>query len=106
VYATNAACISKVGYFDEGFYPAYFEDNDYHRRINLIDPDRYVGHLEALEPEVKRNSETIRRDPSLNQFPKSYDYYLRKWGGLPGSETYGTPFNQNGASDSPSRNDR
>ena len=31
--------LDKVGWFNEVFYPAYFEDNDYHHRIKIIGGD-------------------------------------------------------------------
>lgn len=29
-------CWQRVGHFDEKFWPGYFEDNDYHRRMKLL----------------------------------------------------------------------
>lgn len=48
--------VSRIGVFDEGFYPAYFEDNDYQRRairagVNIRKLDIFVDH---------DNSSTIR----------------------------------------------
>lgn len=33
LFAVGEEVIRKVGLFDEGFHPAYFEDNDYERRV-------------------------------------------------------------------------
>jgi GT2 family glycosyltransferase len=70
-----------VGRFDEGFDPAWHEDNDYHRRIRLSGCE--AG---ALAPYWHFRNGTIRTDPSrraaaLNGgFDRSRSYYARKWG--------------------------
>lgn len=82
-----------VGPFDTNFYPAYFEDNDYSRRIQLAGFE--IVEREELRPTLYRNSMTIARDPSLNEnFDKNRHYYIYKWGGEPNKELYETPFNQ------------
>ncbi len=80
-----------VGDFDEKFYPAYFEDNDYEYRLKvsgiaiLQDP--------RLNPEVYRQSMTSHKDQNINNgFMSNREYYMKKWGGLPGNEQYRTPF--------------
>jgi GT2 family glycosyltransferase len=93
-------CIETVGYFDEKFFPAYYEDNDYAYRINLLhnaDPENYNG-LEldlALNPKVFRNSMTIQKDKTLNKhFSENKKYFIKKWGGKPHKETFTKPFNK------------
>jgi GT2 family glycosyltransferase len=82
-----------VGPFDTNFYPAYFEDNDYSRRIQLKGFE--IVEREEMRPTLYRNSMTIARDPALNQnFDKNRHYYIYKWGGEPNNELYETPFNQ------------
>jgi GT2 family glycosyltransferase len=80
-----------IGDFDENFFPAYFEDNDYAYRLKLegITPIQ----TNFLNPEIYRNSMTIEKQPELNQnFEKNKQYYIQKWGGLPGEETRTTEF--------------
>lgn len=82
----------KVGPFDQEFWPAYFEDRDYMRRMKLagcsIVTDLY------LNPFVYRSSQSAEKDKSLlNGFEKNKKYYIGKWGGLPGNETHSQPFN-------------
>lgn len=86
----------KVGPFDEEFKPCYFEDNDYHYRINLagmkaiVLPTAMFYHygsktqLEALPGEV------ICPGP---MFENNRAYYIRKWGGQPGMERFNVAFN-------------
>ncbi len=74
--------------FDERFFPAYFEDNDFDRRFSGRFPDRRLPDIDALAPLVSRHSSSVERDPSLNaRFGDNRDYYVRKWGGAPGEET-------------------
>jgi len=82
------AMCGEAGYcFDEGFYPAYFEDNDFHHRISHLFPGRYLGLLPALEPAVLRSTMSGARDPSLlAQFKENEARYAAKWGGPPGAE--------------------
>lgn len=68
--------VAKVGLFDEGFYPAYFEDWDYRDRCNAAElPVRYtdirVGHA---------NSSTLAHFPHRNDisWPSNEAYYRDK----------------------------
>ena len=82
----------ETGDFDNQFFPAYFEDNDYHTRMKLLNLTYNV--TEKLTPEVFRNSCTIKKDPSLNlNFEANKQKYIKKWGGTPGQETFKTPYN-------------
>lgn len=89
----------KVGTFDENFNPAWYEDNDSHKRIMLCGYKaitttyascvHYGSVTSLLLPPEKRDSGT------------SQAYYIRKWGGLPYShpvpddakETFTHPYN-------------
>jgi len=86
--------IARIGFFDENFYPAYFEDNDYHYRIKL-------AGLRAVKtnraPYFHFGSRTIRENEDIREvsnagYLANRDYYAKKWGGLPGKEKYKTPF--------------
>lgn len=84
----------EVGPFDEAIFPAYFEDNDYAYRLKLAG----ITHscYEFLNPETFINSGSIAKDPSLNlNFEKNRKYFISKWGGEPGKETFLQPFNSN-----------
>lgn len=91
-------CYRTVGLFDETFFPAYYEDNDYARRILLNkEIEGRWGQDSRLTPEVKRNSMTIKKEPALNRKNHlNQKYYVKKWGGMPGKEKYTQPFNGNG----------
>ena len=91
----NRAVVDAIGLFDEwAFYPAYFEDDDYQRRCELggVEWIAYEGNI------THERSVSIHSDPHLAQrngqtFPENAKRYREKWGGLPGSETYATPYN-------------
>lgn len=86
------ATFKKVGVFDINFFPAYFEDNDYCRRMVLSGCSRINTHF--LNPIIYRNSMTIQKNPELNSgFEKNRQYYIKKWGGEPSKETFINPFN-------------
>jgi GT2 family glycosyltransferase len=83
----------ELGGFDETFFPAYFEDNDWCYRMRLAGMERL--NTSFLNPIVYRNSMTIAKEPSLNNFfSKNKEYYAEKWGGYPNEETFNKPFNK------------
>src|SRR6266581_1223524 len=70
----------EIGRFDENFNPAYLEDNDTHRRIQLAGFE--AG---ALAPYWHFLNGTIRSDPERatavrNSFERCKKYYCEKWG--------------------------
>ena len=83
------------GFFDEHYFPAYFEDNDYHWRMKQ-------RKLKALKTNLAMyfhyGSRTIEADEKVKAqsntgYTINREYYIKKWGGRPGSETFATPFN-------------
>jgi GT2 family glycosyltransferase len=86
-----------VGEFEEGFSPAYFEDNDAHRRINLsglkaiVYPPALFYHYGSRTT----NETTINGKPVVTppMFERNRAFYIEKWGGLPGEEKFTSPFN-------------
>jgi GT2 family glycosyltransferase len=95
-FAINPVVFDEVGYWDEGFYPAYFEDNDWYYRIKLKDPNRYKEipgqsvHLESVT--LKRMSPHEVEKHHIN-FRRNRDRYIAKWGGEPYHETFTVPWN-------------
>jgi GT2 family glycosyltransferase len=90
--------IEKVGWFDENFYPAYFEDNDFVYRCNLAEMP--PGHTtpEMTAKAEHKGSQTIKSDPQYAQGNNNTfgswnaTHYRMKWGGRPGAETFRTPY--------------
>lgn len=93
-------CIPKkvfetIGNFDIIFSPAYFEDNDYERRIKLQN-DVFVMREPGLAPTLYRNSMTIKKEPTLNSnFERNKRLYIEKWGGEPHKEVFVKPYGRN-----------
>jgi hypothetical protein len=82
----------KVGWFDENFFPAYFEDSDHWRRI--IRTKAKACHATGMHSKHE-GSATIKSDCALRArneitFAKNREYYYRKWGM---NEDYEHPFN-------------
>lgn len=99
-------CYEAIGEFDEKFYPAYYEDDDYWYRIRLKFNDdidnHYINLKSALKPSIERNSMTIKKDPNLNrQFNQNGKYFMEKWGGRPRKEKFKYPFNKKPMKDKP-----
>jgi len=96
-FAPNTAAVDRVGWFDENLHPMYFEDNDYKRRMLIAG----VPYLRVDSRTRHDNSSTIGSDARLalrNQetFGLNAAYYLEKWGGPPGRETFTLPFDDGG----------
>lgn len=96
-FAITEECVKTVGWFDENFYPAYFEDVDYHYRMRLTG----VRSIGVPPPASHGGSSTVRSvSPEMramidNGYRLNSAYYARKWGGRPGEEIYKIPFGGN-----------
>jgi GT2 family glycosyltransferase len=102
--AVGEGAIETIGYFDQNFWPAYFEDADYFRRLDLSGIPTLWDERILLE---HNRSQTIRADFLLKRLHdertrRNEQYYIRKWGGLrgwggpdapPGQELFAHPFN-------------
>jgi hypothetical protein len=102
--AVGERAIGAIGYFDQNFWPAYFEDADYFRRLELSGIPTLWDERILLE---HNRSQTVRADFLLKRLHaertwRNEQYYLRKWGGLrgwggpdalPGQELFPHPFN-------------
>jgi len=92
----NKKCWEEVGEFDEGFKPAYFEDNDYHRRMKLagmkaiVYPPALFYHFGSRTQNEASDKGAIVSGP---MFDNNRKYYHGKWGGDPEHETFIHPFN-------------
>jgi GT2 family glycosyltransferase len=94
--AFNLICLATVGMLDENFFPLYYEDVDFMRRVKLAGypfPQLLGTRI------VHRGSGNIYGVPGLldqnhRTFAANQAYYIRKWGGLPGQERFSVPFQQ------------
>jgi len=97
-FAITRHTLAAVGYFDENIHPAYDEDLDYARRLDLLGLPRFEAGFSGTHV----GSATIHSDPSLRAQNGTTHmandlYYARKWGGQKqGGETFETPFDKGG----------
>jgi glycosyltransferase involved in cell wall biosynthesis len=84
-----------IGRFDEGFYPAYFEDSDYMYRLKLKGLLHEVNS--KLNPKEVKVSQTYEKAPDLVNLAMKLNRqrYIDKWGNVPLLEIFKTPFNNN-----------
>jgi GT2 family glycosyltransferase len=87
--------IKNVGWFDENFYPAYFEDNDMRRRVELAGLDSYTRKDLKITHAVSATQWADPDNPVTSEeaFMNNMKYFIKKWGGEPYKETYKNPFN-------------
>jgi GT2 family glycosyltransferase len=93
----NRTAYEEVGPFDEQFYPAYFEDNDYHRRLTLAHWESPIA-FSAVAHETSatyKAKDQAAQSQHHQDFRRCRELYIRKWGGLPGEEIYTTPYGEN-----------
>lgn len=83
----------KIGYIDVNFYPAYYEDNDYARRAinaglkSCTVLNSFYFHFWSRTIHQGSGGSTG------SDFNKNKNFYITKWGGDFGGETYSIPFN-------------
>lgn len=94
VFLIKHSLIERIGAFDERFYPAYFEDNDYHRRMKLagvqelqVDGASY-DHVGSATLKVLSAQEIQQHN---KDFERNRKLYIQKWGNVPGLEAYDKP---------------
>lgn len=94
--------INKIGLFDESISPnyAYFEDNDYHRRMYLAGvnlkalPVVENGMVFHEGSKTLKNFSDAEKQIHHKKFNLAKDNFVKKWGGEPGREKYLTPYNK------------
>jgi len=98
-FTITRKCYEAVGEFDANIFPMYFEDNDYHARVQLSG----LNHGDIGNPDLMDHfgSATIKKDEKFNTangitYSLNQKYYVDKWGSTPENPnvfTYKTPFN-------------
>jgi GT2 family glycosyltransferase len=81
-FLINDNTIDKIGWFDENFITAYFEDSDYHARIALSG-EKAVSTISAIYYHFE--SKTVKMNPQIREivkesFEHNRDYFKEKWG--------------------------
>ena len=96
----TADLIKKVGMMDENFFPAYYEDNDHRYRMKLVGLQWEMFPL-SYKHKVSSTLKSRKEFKVKNKttFQKNFEYYVKKWGGIPGAEKFKSPFNVGGTID-------
>lgn len=87
--------VDKVGYFDETFWPAYFEDDDYHYRCMLIDPsktDKILVNVPHEKSVTLKSMSKEEREEMYKLMEENEVRYSNKWGGPPDHERWTMPY--------------
>lgn len=102
-FMISSKTIEKIGWFDENFQVAYFEDGDYHARIALAE-EKAVSTTSGTYYHLC--SQTIKNNPHLktiieHAFKNNRQYFINKYGTEPLGDVpkmkekyYKTPFNE------------
>lgn len=95
-FMLKMATFDRVGEFDVEFSRrgrAYFEDNDYHYRMKMAGlPARCITSAPYYHYGSQTQHQNVTPIVPSEGFIANRDYFIEKWGGMPGSETYRTPF--------------
>lgn len=95
-FAISAACFERVGTFDENFYPACYESEDYEYRMKLAGCKVVTAKQTYV---IKHDQSATVGASALLRLQKQKTqqhnllYYGRKWGGTPYHERFTKPFN-------------
>jgi glycosyltransferase involved in cell wall biosynthesis len=94
-FGFGLAAFTRLGAFDENFFPAYSEDTDYFLRAKLADVPIVVDGrtlVDHARNKSGRHAPGLRERLSEMKTANSA-YFRRKWGGDPTSAAYSRPFN-------------
>lgn len=93
-FLLKKAFYQEVGFFHEGYWPAYFEDRDYHMMAIGKGLEREI--YSVAFPYVHLASQTIKNNPEAKaindvNFALNKALFIKRWGGEPHRETRTTP---------------
>ncbi len=90
------SCVKKIGMFDESISPgyAYFEDNDYFRRMELggVTWKSIASNVNHLGSQTMKAYTPQELEAHHQKFRRAQSNYVRKWGDLPGKERFDIPY--------------
>ena len=81
--AISPEAVERVGYFDENFFPAYYEDVDYDRRCRLLGMSIHVHQQVLVEHERSATHRSMSDEDKTfidARFQANKRYFERKWG--------------------------
>jgi len=94
-FLLSQSTVERVGWFDENFYPAYKEDQDYDYRLRLLGlrqvqvPGAGADHFGSAT--IASNPDYLNRCQDTH-FNWNRNHYIMKWGGDVGEERFTHPY--------------
>lgn len=96
VFLASGAMPARLGYFDEQFFPAYAEDNDLGRRMNILGIERFIVPGADYFHHTSSTLKAYTPDQAAkhhDQFRTNVNRYIAKWGGeMDKSERFTIPY--------------
>lgn len=98
LFGQTRECTERVGYYDENFFPAYYEDSDYAVRMFRAGIARHWTCSEPVEHAGCWTTSNLLGSPAWlsESIERNRQYFVRKWGTMPNDTFegyYETPFN-------------
>lgn len=93
--AFHRSVFETVGRFDENFFPAYYEDNDMSMRIQHgfgRRTQRPIWTKVPVDATHTMDAHALKLGGVNVNLAANRDYFVEKWGGDVGKETFDTPF--------------
>jgi len=96
-FMIRVEAFGEIGPFDTNFEKAYFEDDDYVRRIVVNDKWDVRRSQRAMFYHYGSRTQNAggKKAVTDTEFRNNRAYYVSKWGGMPGEENYQIPFTGN-----------
>ena len=97
-FAHTPMSVEMGGYFDENFWPIYFEDTDYGKRSKHNNVNQYITWCNLQDVVHSKGFSIAMKNPRLFKMYEAeiqniHNYYVGKWGGTHNNETFENPFN-------------
>ena len=98
LFGQTPECTARVGFYDENFFPACYEDSDYSVRMERAGIKRYWGCSEPVDHAGCWTTTNMLGNPAwLSEgLERCRQYFVRKWGVMPNDTFdgyYSEPFN-------------
>jgi hypothetical protein len=75
----NKKLVENIGYFDENFYPGYYEDCDWDYRCSLFNIKEFP--INKIEAKCQISGAAVLDGLKVNNL-KNRDYFIKKWGAV------------------------
>lgn len=82
LFAQTPECTERVGYYDENFWPGYYEDSDYQVRLYRAGIERLEPQLDVYVHHQSATTGALGEDWIRERRARNRQYFLQKWNGL------------------------